>query len=274
MFHLGVNNGASYGNNSISGCIFEGTSVDTGANHYGNYGGGTGGYSMLLKIDVGDEGATKVTNINIQNNTFRYGQGDAVCTYSPCGNGTLPACNGKTPGTEGPSNITIYNNTFLHCVQPGIHINGGQNIHIANNTATDCNFNQEMDTTLQVMPGIYFDHNSLTTSPNGEYNPIDGSIAAALTGCATATHAGANGHGCWSVQNTLSGCATSASGACSLLYANCPTSASGYSTGNYWDNILTNGASILGCATNQLTVPYCDGGTCTTTGWLQVPPVQ
>ena len=33
-------------------------------------------------------------------------------------------------------------------------------------------------------------------------------------------------------------------------------------TGNYHGNILQNGAYVNGAGSNQLTVPYCDGGTC------------
>jgi hypothetical protein len=272
MFHLGVNNGASYGHNSISGCTFEGTNVPTGANNYGNYLGGLGGYSLLMQIGPADEGTTKVSNINIQNNTFKNGQGDAIMTYSPCGNGVGTACAGATPGTEGPQHITIANNTFQHCAQPGIHINGGQYILVANNSSTDCGFNQEMDDTLQVSPGIYFYNNMLTSSLDGQLDAIDMSLVGTLTGCATATHANANGQGCWSVKNTVSGCTNG--GHCSNLYTNCPGSAAGYKTGNYWGNVLTGGATVAGCATDQFTTPYCNGGTCTTTGWLANPPTQ
>ena len=83
----------------------------------------------------------------------------------------------------------------------------------------------------------------------------------------------ANGSGCWAVQNTLSGCASN--GNCIALDSAGPNQAvSGNSTGNYYGNIMQNGAQYnrQSPQQGQLTVPYCNGGTCNTTGWLQVPP--
>lgn len=272
MFLIGGSCATCLGNNSIVGCTFEGTDTPAGANNYANYLGGTSGYSELLEIASG--WGIHIDNVLIENNTFRDGQGDNLITYSPCGTANTGApCNGGAPGTEGPSNITIYNNTLQHCAQPGIHINGGQNVHVTGNTTTDCNINQEMDTTLQVMTGIYMDHNTVISSSNGQLDPLDNNLYGVILSCATAGLAGANGHGCWALQNTVSGCPTS--GRCSMLYTNCPGTAAGYSTGNYYGNSLINGTFIIGCApSSQLTVPYCNGGTCTTTGWLQDPPVQ
>ena len=76
-----------------------------------------------------------------ENNTFKDPQGDGLLIYSNCctGNGaSSPQCDCASRGTEGPSNITVYNNTFTHCAQPDFPFSGGQNVHAANNTFTDC----------------------------------------------------------------------------------------------------------------------------------------
>ena len=40
-------------------------------------------------------------------------------------------------------------NTLSHCVQPGIHVNGGSFVYVANNTLTDCNLTHEEDPNVQ-----------------------------------------------------------------------------------------------------------------------------
>ena len=130
MFGIGYSP-SSLGNNSIVGCTFQGTDYPAGSNNFANYHGGIGGYSELFEVTSG--WGTHTDSVLIENNAFLDGQGDDFITYSPCGTAnTGSPCNGGAPGTEGPSNITVYNNTFTHCAQPGLHFNGGQTLHAAN----------------------------------------------------------------------------------------------------------------------------------------------
>ena len=174
MFSIGYWAGA--GNNQITGCTFAGADIPAGVNNYANYHGGTSGYSEWFTIGTGYE--THPDNILIENKTFKDGQGDHLITYSSCGTAQTGAanCNSGAPGTEGPSHITIYNNTFQHCAQPGLHINGGQNIHIANNSFTDCDNHGEEDAdVLQVVTGIMWNDNTFITDSFGWYSPNAGS---------------------------------------------------------------------------------------------------
>ena len=181
--------------------------------------------------------------------------GDNLITYDNCGSGNGPGswqCNGQTPGssTEGPQHIWIVNNTFHHCVQAGIHINGGSFIYVANNKLTDCNLMQEEDPgTNQIMQGVLYnsDHRSFgefDTNAGPTYPP--GVQFGGWLTCVGDPNTQANGSGCWAVQNTLSGCASN--GSCLAVgIGNCPNvSVAGNTTGNYYGNILQNGAYVNG----------------------------
>jgi hypothetical protein len=276
-------NGTPSSNNTVSGCTLEGNDVPAGSNNYANYAGPVGGYSMLLAI-VGN-GNFLNHNYNIQNNIFKDAVGDAVITYTNCGTSNAGGveCNGINPGLSTPEHVWIVGNTFSHCVQPGVHINGGQNIYVANNTLTDCNINQEEDPgTQQEIRGLYIYHNTQSSSSFGQLdtNPSvypPGIPVGGFETCLGNNTISGNGSGCWIIQNTLSGCTST--GNCINLFIGAPNvQVSGNSTGNFYGNILQNGATnnvgngASGQGANQLTVPYCNGGTCSTTGWLNVPP--
>jgi len=74
--------------------------------------------------------------------------GDELIIYDNCGIDNFRSsypCYGRTPSSsaEGAQHIWIANHTFQHCVEPGIHVNGGGFIYITGNTLTDCNLSQE-----------------------------------------------------------------------------------------------------------------------------------
>jgi hypothetical protein len=277
--------GGSPSNISIGpNCTFAGTSVPTGTGTNYLPAGGTG---TLMAIAGNGNGAANY--INVQGNTFKNSWMDELLIYDNCGAGnpTSGNCGGKTPGSdgEGPNHIYIANNSFSHCSgAPGIHINGGQYIYVYNNMTTDCNINQEEDPGVnQIIKGLYIYQNKLTTSSFGQASPPTTSRGGGFLSCVG--NAGItldNGSGCWAVGNTLNGCASQGTNPCVQLQMSAPNYPyAGNSTGNYYGNILQNGAVLNGTcyngclptgAANQLTVPYCDGVTCDTTGWLNTPP--
>jgi hypothetical protein len=247
MFSIGYANSSSVGNNSISGCTFAGSDTPSGPpTNYANAHSGSGGYTELFEI--AQSGGVVVNNVLVYNNHFKDGQGDELITYSNCGTAvgsTSWQCNGLTPGTEGPKNIVIYNNTFDHCTQPGLHLNGGQNIHVANNTLTDCNgYSEEDPGTLQVMTGLYYNNNTYVTNYYGSNG------AGSLGSCMGSDYIAADGSGCWFVNNTLTGQTTvNPGGVGSELFIGNTTCASGtFKLGNYSGNIVNSGAWInTGC---------------------------
>jgi hypothetical protein len=237
MFQIGYGNPASNGNNSIIGCTFKGT--DT-ADNYSTYLGGNSGYSELLEISTGNGQHTD--NVLIQNNAFLDAQGDSIITYSPCGpNNTGAPCNGGAPGTEGPSNIFIVNNTFSHCVQPGVHLNGGQNLVVNGNTLTDCTGDDEADSNvLQVMTSWWF--NNKFTTQYGTLNSLNGKIVGPEHSCTGDDLIPEDDSGCWSFNNQIDGVG---SGGASILRE--PSGCAG-GGGHYLNESLTNGAQLrTGC---------------------------
>jgi hypothetical protein len=282
MFQIGFYGPAVAGNNQIIGCTFEGTDLPAGSSNFANYRGGTSGYSELFLIGAGSGGNTHPTNILIENNAFKDGQGDHLITDTACG--TLTAspptaqCNGGAPSASGPSEIYIVNNTFTHCVQPGVHINGGQDVRITGNTFTDCGSSEEEDSSvLQVMLKIMFDHNTYVTA-NGGFDAINSGVYGVMATCTAQLQSPSDGHGCWMVQNTWTGSASNPGAvyAPGGMLTTCPNNngVTGLITGNYYGNIFLDG-SVFGfppygssCGSSQNTVPYCNGGTCTTSGWL------
>ena len=281
------------GHVSVSGCTFEGTNLPAGTNGNANSRGGASGYNQLFVISTGHGWHPGSQGpILIYNNTFKDGQGDELIPISFCGPGnggsntSSADCNVVNGyGTEGPSNIVIYNNTFSHAGQFCLHINGGQNIHVSHNTFIDCDVHGEEDSILQVMNGIMVDHNLFTTSSAYgwyyvQYNTLYGLDMTATGDIGYAS----NGHGFWFIDNQIDGTSSLATyNQASTLFTGCPNQhVTGVATGNYYGNYFTNGASSVGtayegtsCGTStQQTTPYCNGGTCTTTGWLNNPPTQ
>jgi hypothetical protein len=229
------------GNNSIVGCTFAGTNTPTGgATNYGNSRGGGSGYSELFEIGGGY--GLHPDNILLENNTFKDPQGDAFITYSPCGTANPGTCGNGAPGTEGPSHVTLYSNTFTHCAQPGLHVNGGQNIHLANNTFTDCNaYDEEDPGTLQVMTGIYWNNNTFNTTSYGS------SGTGSLHSCMGSSYIASDGSGCWSVNNLLQG-RTSGGAGSQLFVGNTGCAGGHFKPGNYYGNALSDGAfTNTGC---------------------------
>jgi hypothetical protein len=237
MFEIGYSN-SSLGNNSVVGCTFKGTDYPAGWNNYANFVMPSANYSELFEIASG--WGVHADNVLIENNSFMDGQGDLLITYSPCGTGkTGSACNGGPPGAEGPSNITVYNNTFTHCGQPGLHFNGGQILHAANNLFTDCNGTDEMDgNVLQVMTGVYWNNNTFNTSSFGSFNALNGEDTGTRHSCNDDDVIPSDGSGCWSVDNTLEGATSTGQGTTLKLGNN---SCAG-TPGNYSGNVLTGGA--------------------------------
>jgi hypothetical protein len=134
-------------------------------------------------------------------------------------------------------------------------MNGGQNVHVEKNTLTDCQFQSEQDEPiLQVMTGLMYDHNTITTAV-GVLDPLDNSIRGSLLTCNGKVITGSSGDGCWAVQNNLSGASTY-TGAISpgtQLDTSCINL---LIPGHYYGNTLSSGAVTNGCGTNQLNVPW------------------
>jgi parallel beta-helix repeat protein len=241
MFQIGWGNPASNGNNSIVGCTFQGT--DTAAN-YSTYAGGTSGYSELLMISTGNGQHTD--NVLIENNTFLNGQGDNIITFSPCGpNNTGAPCNGGAPGTEGPSHIFIVNNNISHCGQPGIHLNGGQNIVVTGNTVTDCNADNEVDGfALQVIQSWWY--NNVYTTSLGTFDALRGQIVGPYHSCTGDYFLAEDDSRCYQYNELITG--STSYGASTLgepVQGTCPGA---FIPGHYINQSLTNGAVLnTGC---------------------------
>jgi parallel beta-helix repeat protein len=234
MFQIGWGDPSSNGNNSIVGCTFKGT--DT-ANDFSTYQGGSSGYSELLEISTG--GGQHTNNVLIQNNTFLDAQGDSIITYSPCGpNNTGSPCNNGAPGTEGPSNIFVVNNNISHCIQPGVHLNGGQNIVVTGNTITDCWADDEVDSNvLQVISSWWHDNIFTTQYGGGLFT-----TGAAVHTCTGNDLIAEDDHLCYSYNNLITG--VGPLGPATMFE---PTGCTG-GGGHYINETLTNGAQMsTGC---------------------------
>jgi hypothetical protein len=238
MFQIGYGDRSSNGNNSIVGCTFQGT--DT-ANNYSTYHGGTSGYSELLVISTG--GGQHTDNVLIQNDTFLDAQGDSVLTYSPCGtanNGSGP-CNNGAPGTEGPSNIFFVNDTVSHCVQPGIHLNGGQNLVVTGLTSTDCWDDDEADANVLQVISSWWYANTFATQ-NGRTGAYLGTAVHTCTGNDLIAE---DDQYCYSYNNTITGVTSFGPSQPSILLE--PKGCAG-GGGHYINETLTNGAQLwTGC---------------------------
>lgn len=242
MFQIGYSSN-SVGNNSIVGCTLQGTDFVLGSpGSYANYRGGTSSYSELLEIASG--WGVHTNNVLIENNSFLDAQGDALLTYSPCGiNNTGSACNNGVPGTEGPSNISIVNNTVQHCAQPGFHLNGGQNIVVEGNNSIDCVDDDEVDANvLQVITSWWY--NNKFTTVYGWLDPLNGGMYAPWHSCTGDAALPENDNGCWSFDNDIDG--TSTYGA---TFVSEPTGAcTPGGGGHYINEIFTNGGYMTnGC---------------------------
>ena len=238
MFQIGYGDPTSNGNNSIVGCTFKGT--DT-ADNYSTYQGGNSGYSELLEISTGNGQHTD--NVLLENDIFLDAQGDSVITYSPCGtaNNSNGPCNGGAPGTEGPSNIFIVNDTVSHCAQPGIHINGGQNIVVTGLTSTDCWDDDEVDSNVQQVISSWWYGNTFGTQ-FGWLNPQGNSLQSPAHTCTGNDLIPENDQSCYSYNNTISG--TGPGGPSVLLE---PSGCAG-GGGHYMNETLINGAQLnTGC---------------------------
>lgn len=244
MLQIGYSS-SSVGNNSIMGCTLKGT--DSAAN-YSTYAGGISGYSELLEIASG--WGIHTDHVLLQDLTVLNGQGDGIITYSPCGlnnsgGGTTGPCNGGTPGTEGPSNIWIVGTVISHCAQPGIHLNGGQNIVVEGTNSTDCTDDDEVDSgVLQVMKTWWMNNTFKTV--NGALNPLDGLIEASVHSCSADYLLPSDDSGCYSFNNTVSGTVPGGSGAYSkeTLTEEYDCGTSGGHPGNYNSESAINGAVI------------------------------
>jgi parallel beta-helix repeat protein len=233
---------SSTGNNSIVGCTFEGTDFVSGSpGSYANYRGGISGYSELLEIASG--WGVHTDNVLVENVTFQNGQGDAILTYSPCGtNNTGAPCNDGIPGTERPSNIFIIDNTLEHCAQPGIHLNGGQNIVVAGNTSTDCNDDDEVDSNvLQIMTAWWY--NNTFATQYGTFDALSSNVVGPIHSCTGDDLIPEDDTGCWSFNNQIVG---AGSGGASMLLE--PSGCMG-GGGHYVNDSLTGGAKLnTGCS--------------------------
>ena len=236
MFQIGFDS-SSIGNNSIVGCILEGT--DTASN-YSTYTGGIGGYSELLEIASG--WGLHTDNVLVENNTFLNGQGDNIITYSPCGTANTGApCNNGAPGTEGPSHIFIVNNTISHCGQPGIHFNGGQLLVATGNTVTDCNADDEVDSNVLQVITAWWSNNTFTTT-DGTFDALSNTIVGPMHTCTGDTLIPENDKGCYSYNNNINGAGLAGP---SVLAE--PSGCAG-GGGHYINNSLTSGAVLSsGC---------------------------
>jgi hypothetical protein len=232
MLQIGYDS-SSIGNNSIVGCTLQGT--DTSSD-YSTYQGGIGGYSELLEVNSGK--GLHTDNVLIENDTFLDAQGDSLITYSPCGTNNPGACNGGTPGTEGPSHIFIVNDTVTHCAQPGVHLNGGQLIVVTGLNSTD---DDETDSNVQQVMTTWWYNNKFTTQ-NGSLDPLNGRIYGPKHTCTGDTLIQENDSGCYSYNNDIDGVGT---GGASVLWE--PSGCLG-GGGHYSNESLTNGAVLnTGC---------------------------
>jgi parallel beta-helix repeat protein len=242
MFKIGGGDGAvpfpSNGNNSIVGCTFKGT--DT-ADNYSTYVSSGGGYSDLLEISSGWGNHTD--NVLIENNTFLDGQGDHIVTFSPCGTASTGVqCNNGTPGTEGPSNIFIVNNTVSHCEQPGIHLNGGQNLVVAGNTVTDCNAYNEVDSGILQVISSWWHDNTFTTVLGKNGGIYGGQPVHSCDGNITIAQDSSR---CYAYNELITG---STSFGPAILAEPTPPCTGGIKPGHYINESVTNGAVVdTGC---------------------------
>jgi parallel beta-helix repeat protein len=242
MFRIGGGDGAvpfpSNGNNSIVGCTFKGT--DT-ADNYSTYVSSGGGYSDLLEISSGWGNHTD--NVLIENNTFLDGQGDHIVTFSPCGTASTGVqCNNGTPGTEGPSNIFIVNNTVSHCEQPGIHLNGGQNLVVAGNTVTDCNAYNEVDSGILQVISSWWHDNTFTTVLGKNGGIYGGQPVHSCDGNITIAQDSSR---CYAYNELITG---STSFGPAILAEPTPPCTGGIKPGHYINESVTNGAVVdTGC---------------------------
>ena len=101
-------------------------------------------------------GNGSASDVLIMGNTFRNSWGDSLTTYAP---------NSST--TSGPTNVAIIANDFENCGTAGVHINGGQQIHVAFNRFVDCNLNPEVDPGTFQYINSYIHHNYLKMVYNG-----------------------------------------------------------------------------------------------------------
>jgi parallel beta-helix repeat protein len=240
MFQIGYSS-SSVGNNSIVGCTLKGTdSVAGSPGSYSNYRGGTSGYSELLEIASG--WGLHTDNVLVENNTLLNGQGDHIITYSPCGTiHTGAPCNNGAPGTEGPSHIFIVNNVISHCGQPGIHLNGGQEVVVTGNTLTDCPADDEVDSNVLQVMRVWWYGNHFGTQ-YGTFNALSGRIAGPIHSCTGDDLIPEDDSGCWSFNNNIDGVGA---GGASILHE--PSGCTG-GGGHYINESLTNGAKLqTGC---------------------------
>lgn len=225
----------SVGNNSIVGCNLQGT--DSAAD-YSTFQGGTSAYSELLEISSGK--GLHTDNVLIENDSFSNAQGDSIITYSPCGtNNTGGPCNDGAPGTEGPSNVFIVNDTVSHCAQPGVHLNGGQLIVVTGLTSTDCTDDDETDSNVQQVITSWWYNNKFTTQ-DGSLDPLNGRIYAPKHSCTGDGLIPEDDSGCYSYNNDIDGVGL---GGPSILSEppGCPGGG-----GHYSNESLTNGAILDG----------------------------
>ena len=240
MFQIGFSR-FSVGDNSIVGCHLRGTDFLFGhPGSYANYRGGNSGYSELLEISTGS--GVHTHNVLIENDVFSDAQGDALLTYSPCGTrNTGGPCNNGPPGTEGPSDIFVVDSVVEHCSQPGIHLNGGQNLVVTGLTSVDCVDDDEADANvLQVMTAWWY-ANKFTTI-HGWLNPQNNQIHGPIHSCTGNDLIPEDDSGCWSFNNNIDG---TGPGGPSILSEPLGCSGGG---GHYINESLTNGAQLrTGC---------------------------
>lgn len=241
MFGIGYGSN-SVGNNSIVGCIIEGTdSVPGNPASYANYKGGTSVYSETLEIASGN--GIHTDHVLIENDTFQNTQGDALLTYSPCGTKNTGPCNGGAPGTEGPSNIWIVNDSVSHCGQPGIHLNGGQNLVVTGLHSIDCADDDEVDANvLQVIKSWWY--GNFFGTQYGAFDPLNGNTYGPEHSCTGDNLLPANDSNCWSFNNTVDGRTSFGPSELWEMFDCGPAAGQGGQGGHYINETATNGALI------------------------------
>jgi len=192
LFVIGDNSAG--GSNIIANCKITGTAQSTvGPWDYNGGPGGASGYSNIINVTNhgGSSGGPK--DIMLLGNEVYAADGENIEFYTPCGP-TNSYCPDNS--NSGPMDIAVIGNFLHHSTQPGIHVVGGQRIHISFNKIEDTGAGQEIDATLQYASSDW--SNNVLHTLYGYLNVLDNSTNGSTASCTgNATNGGDDTHCFW-----------------------------------------------------------------------------